>query len=76
MGYHKDVAAAVVFQASNQLRKTCQRLKEGITGGQYLWEKAWEDGLLGGISLKQLAQEKEGSDSWKQAVCTVLFSQH
>ena len=78
MGYQQDVAAAVVFQASNQLRKTCQRLKEGITDQQHLWEKALEDGLLGDCSLDQLAQETEGSESWKKAVslcaCTSLNS--
>ena len=69
MGYQQDVAAAVVFQASNQLRKTCLRLKEETTGGQHLWEKAWEDDLLGDCSLDELAQEEEGSESWKEAVC-------
>ena len=68
VGYQQDVAAAVVFQASNQLRKTCQRLKEGITDQQQLWESGWEDGLLEDCSLDQLAQETEGSESWKKAV--------
>ena len=68
MGYQQDVAAAVVFQASSQLRKTCQRLREETTGGQHLWEKAWEDGLLGNFSLYQVAEQEEGSESWKQAV--------
>ena len=68
MGYQQDVAAAVVFQASNQLRKTCQRPREETIGGQHLWEKALEDDLLGDCSLDQLAQETEGSESWKKAV--------
>ena len=73
MGYQQDVAAAVVFQASNQLRKTCQRLKEDTTGGQHLWESAWDDGLLGDCSLDQIVQEEEGSRIWKQAVSLQLW---
>ena len=62
MGYQKDVAAAVVFQASNQLRK---RL---TSGRRQLWESALERGLLGDHPLDQLAEEKEGSETWKNAV--------
>jgi hypothetical protein len=68
VGYQKDVAAAVVFQASSQLRKTCERLKGETTGRQQLWETAWRDGLLGDCSLEQLAEEDEGSHNWKEAV--------
>ncbi|CAI8034865.1 E3 ubiquitin-protein ligase RNF213 [Geodia barretti] len=64
VGYRKDVAAAVVFQASSQLRKTC----EILIGQQQLWETAWRDGLLGDCSLEQLAEEDEGSHNWKEAV--------
>ena len=72
MGYQKDVAAAVVFQASSQLSNTCQRLRREIRCRKQLWEKAWEDGLLGDGGLDQLTHEQEGSDSWKKAVCTFL----
>ena len=58
------MAAAVVFQASSQLRKTC----EILIGQQQLWETAWRDGLLGDCSLEQLAEEDEGSHNWKEAV--------
>ena len=69
MGYQKDVAAAVVFQASNQLRKTCERLRQGSTGRHQLWEPAMNNGLLGDHTLEQLTQEEEeGSDIWKKAV--------
>ena len=62
VGYQKDVAAAVVFQASNQLRKR-------LTGGlRQLRESAWERGLLGDHPLDQLAEEEEGSEAWKNAV--------
>ena len=76
MGYQKDVAAAVVFQASSQLRKMCGRWQEGeeYTSRHQLWEAAWERGLLGGCSLDELADEEEGSESWKEAVRLSLFS--
>ena len=62
MGYQKDVAAAVVFQASNQLRKTL------TSGRRQLWESALERGLLGDHPLDQLTEEEEGSETWKNAV--------
>ena len=65
VGYQKDVAAAVVFQASNQLSK---RLRCGASGRRQLWESALERGLLGDHPLYQLAEEKEGSETWKNAV--------
>ena len=65
MGYQKDVAAAVVFQASNQLSK---RLRCGASGRRQLWESALERGLLGDHPLDQLAEEKECSETWKNAV--------
>ena len=75
VGYQKDVAAAVVFQASSQLRKMCGRWQEEEdTGRHQLWEAAWESGLLGGCSLDKLADEKKGSESWKEAVRLLLFS--
>ena len=70
VGYQKDVAAAVVFQASSQLRKTCERLRGEVRGQQQLWEIVWGDGLLGPWTLDQLAREEEGSESWAQAVRT------
>ena len=68
MGYQKDVAAAVVFQASSQLRKTYERLRRETTGRQQLWERAWQDGLLGSGSVEQLSQEEEGCNPWAEAV--------
>ena len=65
MGYQKDVAAAVVFQASNQLSK---RLRCGASGRRQLWESALERGLLGDHPLDQLEEEEEGSETWKNAV--------
>ena len=65
VGYQKDVAAAVVFQASNQLSKW---LRGGASGRRQLWESALERGLLGDHPLDQLAEEKEGSETWKNAV--------
>ena len=70
MGYHKDVAAAVVFQASSQLRKMCGRWKDGEehTTRHLQWQTALENRLLGECSLDELVEEEEGSDHWKQAV--------
>ena len=70
VGYQKDVAAAVVFQASSQLRKMCGRWQEGeeYTSRHHLWETAWMNGLLGTYSLDELVNEKEGSDRWNEAV--------
>ena len=72
VGYQKDVAAAVVFQASSQLRKTCDRLREPVdyfTDRHHLWQSAWEHGLLGKGPLMEVAHNKEGSDPWKRGVC-------
>ena len=62
VGYQKDVAAAVVFQASIQLRNRCKRVRSGC---QQLWESA----LLGLCTPDELAMEQEGSDTWKKVVC-------
>lgn len=60
VGYQKDVAAAVVFQASSHLKKLWNNVYP-------LWKSAWENGLLGDFSLEAI-REKEGLDKWKQAV--------
>ena len=74
VGYQEDVAAAVVFLASSQLRKACERLRGKTTGQQQLWETAWEDGLLGRFNLEQLTEEDKGSHSWQEAVTTALYT--
>ena len=84
VGYQKDTAAAVVFQASSHLRQMSQRVhgqwREGEGEGgeevgrmgeatrRQLWETAWDAGLLGKCSLLELADEEEGSEQWMQAV--------
>ena len=74
VGYQKDVAAAVVFQASSQSRKTCEGMRRGTRGRQQAWEIAWEDGLMGYGSLDQLSREEEGSELWAQAVRGLVLS--
>ena len=64
VGYHKDVAAAVVFQASNQLKKTLKNNGEHITQHQ-VWESAWREGLR---LLGPLKTDDEGSNSWQETV--------
>ena len=79
MGYQKDVAASVVFQASSQLRRACDRLRKPIeyfTGRHHLWQSAWEHGLLGKGPLEEVAHQKEGSDTWKEAVCYNVVVYH
>ena len=78
VGYQKDTAAAVVFQASSQLRQIRQRMwgprGEGERWGEatrrQLWETAWEADLLGKCSLGELADKEEDSEQWMQAVST------
>ena len=76
MGYQNDVAAAVVFQASSQLRKVQKRYKgKDPTIRRQLWESAWEGGLLGDTMLEELVCEVEGSEKWKQAVSILPLQQ-
>ena len=66
----------MIFQASSQLRKTCDRLREPVeylTGKHHIWESAWEQGLLGKGPLTHV---EEVSDTWKQAVCSSIVVFH
>ena len=75
VGFHNDVAAAVVFQASSQLRKVQKRYEDmNITCRRQLWESAWENGLLGGDTLKELVLENEGSNKWQEAVSGLVYT--
>ena len=63
------MAAAVVFQASSQLKKTCDRYRHReFTGRQQLWQAAWEQGMLGDFSLEEVVSKDEGSDIWRETV--------
>ena len=68
MGYQSDTAAAVVFQASNQLYQLQTR-----RDGCQLWRTAWESGLSGDCALADL-DEEEGSKLWKQAVSAWILN--
>ena len=59
IGYQKDTPAAVVFQASKQLKK----FKKGLS-----MSTLTESGILGEISPEELLNEVKGSDMWKEAV--------
>ena len=64
VGYHKETAATVVVQASNQLRKCVNKLSRT----PYLWEVALDQGLLHMVSRDELKHVKKDSERWKNAV--------
>ena len=78
VGYQNDVAAAVVFQASSQLRRAQKRyVDENTTSSRrQLWESAWENVLLGDGTFGELALENEGSDKWQEAVSIIPKDLH
>ena len=61
IGYQKDTPAAVVFQASRQLK----RLRKGP---YWRLESLQECSVFRDISLEELATEEKGSELWKLAV--------
>ena len=67
IGYQKDTPAAVVFQASKQLKK----LKKGLHLKSM--DMLTESGILGNILPGELINEDKGSDMWKEAVSPTLL---
>ena len=67
VGYQKDTPAAVVFQASNQLRQYV-RERDYVAHSSYPWVEAWERGLLEVASVGELECMEGDSEQWKQAV--------
>ena len=61
IGYQKDTPAAVVFQASRQLK----RLRKGP---YWRLESMQEYSVFQDISLEELAMEEKGSELWKLTV--------
>ena len=59
IGYQKDTPAAVVFQASKQLKK----FRKGLSMNRLI-----ESGILGDIPAEELVREAKDSDMWKDAV--------
>ena len=59
IGYQKDTPAAVVFQASKQLKK----YRKGLS-----MSRLSESGILGDIPTEELVKEARDSDMWKDAV--------
>ena len=59
IGYQKDTPAAVVFQASKQLKK----YRKGLS-----MSRLSESGILGDIPTEELVKEAKDSDMWKDAV--------
>ena len=70
MGYHKDASAAVVFQATNQLREVC----EGRDVRRRLLWMIEGDNVMKDCSLDKLRGTTEGSDQWKQSVRYISVS--
>ena len=67
MGYHRDTAATVVFQASSQMEEICNDQDQYTSKIDQL-KTAWKDKLLGGTSLDTLRETKKMSDDWKEGV--------
>ena len=65
IGYTKDTAAAVVFQATNQL----ERLRGEDLENSDEWKRMVATGCLKTIDPHGLIDEGEGTELWKQAVC-------
>ena len=61
IGYQKDTPAAVVFQASRQLK----RLRKGQ---QWRISSLHENRILGDVNPEELMCENKGSNVWKIAV--------
>ena len=66
IGYQKDTPAAVVFQASRQLKR--------LRKGHRRLESMKEYSIFRHISLEELANEEKGSDLWKLAVSVFCSS--
>ena len=64
IGFQKDTPAAVVFQASKQLKMFRKRLSMNILT---------DSGILGDIPSGELVKEKKDSDMWKDAVSHQVF---
>ena len=69
IGYQKDTPAAVIFQASNQLKKLVASEGGDSTPA---WERLQTIGVLKDITTKDLSEADESSDSWKDAVSIPL----
>ena len=64
IGYQKDTPAAVVFQATNQLKK----LLSDCSMAAFYWEKLQKVGIVGNIPAEELRDVGEKSDVWKETV--------
>ena len=65
IGYQKDTPAAVIFQATNQLRAACCGVKDSSVSSQSAQQKWFT--LLGKYHLMHDSESNEES-SWKHAV--------
>ena len=59
IGFQKDTPAAIVFQASKQLKK----FRKGLS-----MNTLTESSILGNIPSEELVKEEKGSDMWKDIV--------
>ena len=69
IGYQRDTPAAVVFQATNQLRKL---LSDGANMSP-VWQRLQRIGVLENISPERLMDDDEGCDEWKEAVRLIIW---
>ena len=67
IGYQKDTPAAVVFQASNFLRRLRQEDNMDVVESKL--EVLNRAGILDRISLEELLDREAKTEQWKTAVC-------
>ena len=67
IGYQKDTPAAVVFQASNFLRRLREEDDENVIRSKL--EVLGRAGILENVPLNVLLDREDVTDLWKEAVC-------
>jgi hypothetical protein len=67
IGYLKDTPAAVVFQASNFLRRLREEDDETVIHSKL--EVLDRAGILEDVPLNVLLDREENTELWKEAVC-------
>lgn len=74
IGYQKDTPAAVVFQASNFLRRLREEDDENVIRSKL--EVLGRAGILENVPLNVLLDREDVTDLWKEAVCWRLSVFH
>ena len=72
IGYQKDTPAAVVFQATNFLRRFREEDNADIADSKL--EVLNRAGILDNMSLEMLLDREEMTEQWRAAVCYSIVS--